>query len=147
MSTSRYFWEVPDNFFAGTLKLKVLHLARLKLYSVPNSIRLLELCLQLSSYNKIFPYEEDETHVGIETPNWTWYGVEEPDGVLNGQKLGATQRNGNRIQVVAAKEGDVTEDDEITFSKLRTLTLGDLPTLSFFYSENYTLVLPSHAPC
>ncbi|KAK2640679.1 hypothetical protein Ddye_028474, partial [Dipteronia dyeriana] len=43
---------------------------------------------------------------------------------------------------VVAKEGDVIEDD-ITFSKLRTLTLGYLPRLSFFCSENYTLELPS----
>ncbi|TXG65735.1 hypothetical protein EZV62_007010 [Acer yangbiense] len=43
---------------------------------------------------------------------------------------------------VVAKEGDVIEDD-ITFSKLRTLTLGYLPSLSFFCSENYTLELPS----
>ncbi|KAK3200419.1 hypothetical protein Dsin_023834 [Dipteronia sinensis] len=33
--------QVPDNFFAGMPKLKVLHLTGLELYSVPNSIRLL----------------------------------------------------------------------------------------------------------
>ncbi|KAK3200439.1 hypothetical protein Dsin_023854, partial [Dipteronia sinensis] len=46
------------------------------------------------------------------------------------------------IEVVVAKEGDATEG-EIIFSKLRTLTLPDLPSLSCFCSENYTFELPS----
>ncbi|KAK3200407.1 hypothetical protein Dsin_023822 [Dipteronia sinensis] len=40
-TTSKDYCRVPDNFFAGMPKLKVLHLARLDLYSIPNSIRLL----------------------------------------------------------------------------------------------------------
>ncbi|TXG65739.1 hypothetical protein EZV62_007014 [Acer yangbiense] len=47
------------------------------------------------------------------------------------------------VEVVVAKEGDVIEEDEITISKLRTLTLRDLPSLSCFGSENCTFKLPS----
>ncbi|TXG65725.1 hypothetical protein EZV62_007000 [Acer yangbiense] len=40
-TTSKDDCRVPDNFFSGMPKLKVLHLAGLELYPVPNSIRLL----------------------------------------------------------------------------------------------------------
>ncbi|TXG65733.1 hypothetical protein EZV62_007008 [Acer yangbiense] len=40
-TTTDDYSPVSDNFFAGMLKLKVLHLVRLELNSVPNSIRLL----------------------------------------------------------------------------------------------------------
>ncbi|TXG65720.1 hypothetical protein EZV62_006995 [Acer yangbiense] len=41
ITTSKDCSRVPDNFFVGMPKLKVLHLVGLELYSVPNSIRLL----------------------------------------------------------------------------------------------------------
>ncbi|TXG65713.1 hypothetical protein EZV62_006988 [Acer yangbiense] len=141
-----------------------------------------ELHLKCSSYKEIFSYEEDETHVGVDSkldmvlskldkltvrdcqnliqlvPSWTSF---ENLTVLkvwscNGLKNLMTSSTAktlvqlremeigyckSMIEVVA-KGGDVT-DDKIIFSKLRTLTLGDLPSLSCFCSENYTFELPS----
>ncbi|TXG65706.1 hypothetical protein EZV62_006981 [Acer yangbiense] len=141
-----------------------------------------ELHLKSSSYKEIFSYEEDETHVRVDSKpdmvlsklekltvgdcqnliqlvpsstsfqNLTVLKVCSCDGLKNLMTSSTAKRLvqlremaigycKSMIEVVA-KGGDVTED-KIIFSKLRTLTLGYLPSLSCFCPENYTFELPS----
>ncbi|XP_028782838.1 uncharacterized protein LOC114738941 [Neltuma alba] len=46
------------------------------------------------------------------------------------------------VQEIVSKEGDGSDEDDITFSKLKTLTLVSLPRLGCFYSGDYTLNFP-----
>ncbi|KAK3200418.1 hypothetical protein Dsin_023833 [Dipteronia sinensis] len=140
------------------------------------------LHLKSSSYKEIFSYEEDGTHVGVDSKldmiisklekltvadcqnliqlvpsstsfqNLTVLKVWGCHGLKNLMTSSTAKRLvqlremeiafcKSMIEVVA-KGGDVTED-KIIFSKLRTLTLDNLPSLSCFCSENYTFELPS----
>ncbi|KAK2633598.1 hypothetical protein Ddye_028435 [Dipteronia dyeriana] len=141
-----------------------------------------ELHLRYSSYKEIFLYEENETHVGVDSKlemvlsklerltvgdcqnliqlvpsstsfqNLTVLKVWNCDGLKNLMTSSTAKRlvqlremaigSCKSMIEVVAKGGDVTED-KIIFSRLRTLGLGALPSLSCFCSENYTFELPS----
>ncbi|TXG65740.1 hypothetical protein EZV62_007015 [Acer yangbiense] len=141
------------------------------------------LCLESCSYKEIFSYQEDETHVWIDSKldtvlqkleslevegchnliqlwpssasfqNLTFLRVWHCNGLKNLMTSSTAKslvqlrkmiiRQCNSMIEVVTKEGNVTEEDEITFSKLRSLTLDDLPKLSCFCSENCTFKLPS----
>ncbi|TXG65745.1 hypothetical protein EZV62_007020 [Acer yangbiense] len=142
-----------------------------------------KLCLISCSYKEIFSYQEDETHVWIDSKldtvlqkleslevegchnliqlwpssasfqNLTFLRVWHCNGLKNLMTSSTAKslvqlrkmiiRHCNSMIEVVTKEGDVTEEDEITFSKLRSLKLDDLPKLSCFCSENCTFKLPS----
>ncbi|GAY65723.1 hypothetical protein CUMW_243250 [Citrus unshiu] len=120
--------NVPENFFKRTKKLRVLDLTRMRLLSLPSSIDLL-VNLRTLCLNQSILGDMDTAIIG------KLENLEILSFVLSDIVQAMTE--------VVINDKDGVEKEEIVFSKLKTLELFDLDSLTSFCSANYTFKFPS----